>query len=111
MPVEESFGRHDEARRAVAALLGVVIDERERNRMRLGGRPDTFDGLNIFALRVDGEHSATIDDLLIHNDGAGAASAAIADALGAGHIEAIAESIAQCDSRLDGQALIFAVDL
>ncbi len=72
---------------------------------------DAFDGLDFLALRVNGEHGATVDHLAIHDDGAGAASAAIADALGAGEIEAIAQSVAQRDTRLDGEVLILTVDL
>src|SRR5437870_13210203 len=63
MPVEESLGRHDESRGAVAALLGVMIHECHGHRMGPGGRPDSFNGLDILALRVDRKHGATIDHL------------------------------------------------
>src|SRR5260370_11255224 len=92
MAIEESLGRHDKARRAIAALLSVMSDESDGDGMRPVTLSDAFDGLDFLALRVNGEHGATIDHLAIHDDGAGAASAAIADALGAGEIEAGVQS-------------------
>src|SRR5689334_7681316 len=107
MAVEESLRGHDEARRAVSALLGVMIDEGGGHRMRLRGRADAFDGMNFLALRIDGEDSAAVDHLPAEDDRAGAAGGAVADALGAGHIEAVAKRVAECHARLDGQALFF----
>jgi hypothetical protein len=87
-----------------------MIDKRDGDGVRAGALSDSFDGLDILTLRVDGEHGATVDDFTVHDDGAGAASAAIADALGAGEIEAIAQRVAKRDTRLDGEALILTVD-
>ncbi len=53
--IEIGFGGHDEAGRAVAALLGVVIDEGLGDRMGMGGSGDAFERFDAFALRVDGE--------------------------------------------------------
>ena len=42
--------------RAVAALLGVVVHEGVGDGMQVVAGGEAFDGLDILALRVDGEH-------------------------------------------------------
>src|SRR5689334_4285113 len=111
MPIEKSLGRHDESGGAVTALLSVIIHESQRHRMGLGGRSDPFNGLDILALRVNRERGAAIHHLAIHNDSARAACTPVAYALGAGKIQAIAQSVAERDTRLDRQLLLFAVNL
>ena len=54
---------------------------------------------------------AGVDALAVHDHRAGAAGAAVADPLGAGHVEMIAQRVEQRDARLDRQAYGFAVDL
>src|SRR5262249_33873900 len=85
--------------------------EGDRDGMRIGERPDSLDGLDVLALRIDGEDRATVDDLAAHDDGAGSTSAAVADALGAGEVKAVAEGVAERDAGFDRQVLIFAIDL
>ena len=63
------------------------------------------------ALGVDGEHGAAIDGLAVHDDGAGAAGAAVADALGAGQAEPVAQGVEQRDARLDRELVRLAIDL
>src|SRR5215212_10785040 len=46
VPVEQGLGGHDEAGRAEAALLGVVLDEGRLERMELGGPAEPLDGLD-----------------------------------------------------------------
>src|ERR1035438_1615503 len=108
--VEEGFGRHDESRRAVAALLPVVVDEGFRDRVRLAAG-NAFDGLNVFALRVDGQNRAAIHGFAVEDDRAGAAGGPVAHALGAGQFQLIAQRIEQRDARLQVEGLRFAVDL
>ena len=50
-------------------------------RVRLATLRQAFDGLDIFALCVDGENGAAVDGLAVHDDRAGSAVAAIADLL------------------------------
>ena len=52
-----------------------------------------------------------VDALAVDDDGAGAAGAAVADPLGAGEIEVIAQRVEQGDARLDGEVDGFAVDV
>src|SRR5260370_22111907 len=72
---------------------------------------DAFDGLDIFALRFDGQHSATVDNLAVHDDGAGAAGGPITDLLCAGVVEAVAQRVDERDAGLEVQVVWFAVDL
>ncbi len=111
MLVQESFHRHHEPRRAISALLCVVIDEGRRNRMQLAVLRDAFDGLDVFPLRVDGQDGATVDHLAVHDDGAGAAGCPVADFLCAGQLQVIAQRVDQGDARLDVQVVGLAVDL
>src|SRR5215218_4008485 len=67
--VEQGLGGHDEAGRAEAALLGVVLDEGRLERMELGGPAEPLDGLDGPALGLDGEHGAGVDGLAVEEDG------------------------------------------
>ena len=104
MVVQEGLGRHDESGRAVAALLAVVVDEGRRDRMRLAVG-DAFDGLNVLALRVDGQNGATVHGFPVEDDGAGAAGGPVAHALGAGQIQMVAQRVEQGDARLQVEGL------
>ncbi len=79
--------------------------------MQLALRREAFDGFDLLALRVDGEHGAAIHHLFVDDDGAGAAGAAVADALGAGQIELIAQGVEQSGARLDRGFVTPAVDV
>ena len=50
---------------------------------------------------LEGEHGAGVDRLAVEHDGAGAAGAAVADALAAGDVEVVAQGVEQRDARLD----------
>src|ERR1035441_3777440 len=108
--VEEGFGRHDESRRAVAALLPVVVDERFRERVRLAVG-NALDGLDVFALGVDSQNRAAIYGFAVNDDGTGAAGGPVAHPLGAGQFQLIAQRIEQRDARLQVEGLRFAIDL
>src|ERR1017187_9510163 len=105
---EEALSGHDEARGAVSALLGVVIDEGGGDGVADG---ETFDGLDVAALGIDGEHVTGVDTLACKQDGAGSTDATIADLLGAGVVEAIAQRVEQGDRGLDRKVDGFAVDV
>src|SRR5262249_30850187 len=86
---------------AEAALLGVGGDEGGRDGVEpvaLGERLGGADGL---ALGLEREHGAGVDGLAVDQDGAGAASAAVADALAAGDVHEVAQGVEQGDARLD----------
>src|ERR1700691_464481 len=108
--IKKGFGRHDESGRAVAALLPVVVDESFRDRVRLAAR-NTFDSHNVYALGVDGQNRAAIYGFSVEDHGAGAAGGPVADPLGAGQLQVVAQRIEQRDARLQVEVLRFAVDL
>ena len=85
-----------------------MIDEGVGNRI---AHRETFDGLDIFALRVDRQDAATVDNLARHDHGAGAAGAAIANFLRAGQVQIIPHGIEQRDPRLDRQIDGFSVEV
>ena len=100
----------DEARRAEAALLGVVVGERRRHRVELAVHVKRLGRLYRLALGFEREHAAGIDRLAVEHHGAGAAGAAIADALAAGDIEVIPKGVEQGDPRLHGRGVRRAID-
>ena len=61
------------------------------------------DGANLLALHLDGERRAGVDRAAVDDHRAGAAGAAIADALVAGEVGAVAQRVEQRDARLDPQ--------
>src|SRR5262249_8013105 len=79
-----------EAGRAEAALLGVELGERGRYLIEPAVGVERLSGLDVLATRLQGQHRAGVDRLAVDHDRAGAASAAIADALAAGHVEIVA---------------------
>src|ERR1700694_3035270 len=56
--VEQSLGRHQKAGRADAALEARVFEELLLQRMELGAVGQSFDGLDLLALRLDTQHEA-----------------------------------------------------
>ena len=72
---------------------------------------EAFDGLDVAALRIDGEDGAGVDALAVEDDGAGSTGAAVADLLGAGVIQVIAQRVEQRDAGLDGEVDGLAVDV
>src|ERR1051326_3335169 len=79
--------------------------------MRPPSGSEPFERFNLPALGVDGEDGAAIHHLAVDDDGAGAAGAAVADALGCREIQAMAESIAEGGAWLDFGVIWFAVDV
>src|ERR1700730_6550910 len=80
MAVQEILRGDHETRRAIPALLGVMLNERRGYRVHLGVVGEAFDGLDVFALRVDGERGAAIDCLAVDDGSASAAGTAITHA-------------------------------
>ena len=70
-----------------------------------------LDGFDLAPLRVNGQHAATVDRLAVHNDGAGAARAPVADALGPGQVQVIAHCVEQGHARFNVDVYGFAVDV
>ena len=100
--VEEGFRCHYEAGRAIAALLGVVVDEGLNDGMLLlAGGAKRFERLDLASDGVDGEDGATVHHFAVDHDGAGSAGATVADALGGSEVEVVAQGIEQGFAGLD----------
>src|SRR5213592_936559 len=101
MFADECGAGGDKSWRAKAALLRVVFDKGALHFIQLCRRTDTLDGRDVAALSFDSEHRAGVNRMAIDDDGACAAGPAIANFLGAGQVESIAQCIEQGDTRLD----------
>ena len=81
---EHADRRADLARRAVAALEAVVLDERRLQRVQVVRRAQPLDGDDLVALVHDRERQAGVDAPAVDQHRAGAALAVVAALLGAG---------------------------
>ena len=84
--LEGGDGRHDLAGGAVAALIGVVLDERGLHGVQVAGLADAFNGGDLVVRVHDGEGEAGVDAAAIDVDGACSALAVVAALLGAGKV-------------------------
>ena len=108
----QHIGRqHQKARRAVAALQAVVLDEGALQRMQFVAVGEPFDGADFLALGLDGEHQAGAHRLVVDDDRAGAADAMLAADMGAGLPAIVANGVDQSAARLDADRIIPAVDV
>src|SRR5262249_36129624 len=97
MLIEESFGRDYESRRAEAALLTIVIDESLLQRMHFARFAQAFHCSDRTSLHIDGQQRTGINSLAVEQYCAGSAGPTIADALGAGQVKLVAQSVKQGD--------------
>ncbi len=107
---QQARGRADLARRAVAALECVVVDERLLQRMQRAVHRQAFDGGDLGAILHDGEREARIDAPAVDQDRAGAALPVVAALLGAGQVEMVAQRIEQGCPRREVELPRHAVD-
>ena len=109
MLVKKRFGGDDEAWRAEAALLRVIVDESLLYGMEMTRLAKPFHGRDLRALGVDGEHRAGVHGFVVHQHGASAAGAAVTDSLGASELKLVAQGVQQGDARLKLRANLLAV--
>ena len=93
--VEQADGGHDHARRAVAALEGLLVEERLLDRVEraLGGQP--LDGLDRLPGDAADRGDAGAGGLAVDQHGAGPARAFAAADLAAGQAEVVAQHAEQ----------------
>src|SRR5437016_756901 len=105
------YRREDLARRAIAALECVVVDEGLLHRMQRSiAGCEALDRADGAALRRRREHEAGDHPPPIEQNRAGAALAVVAALLGAGQPEVLAQRIEQCGARIERHAMLTAVD-
>ena len=107
---EQLVDRHQEARRAEAALETVLLGERLLDRMkrRAGGR-EALDGHQLVPLRLYGEHQAGPHGPPVDENGAGAAHAVLAAEVRAGQVELVAQEVRERGTRLGRAVQLLAV--
>src|SRR3978361_245043 len=108
--VEHRNGRTDLARRAIAALVSVVLDEGRLHRAQLVGRSEPLDRRDTVAVMHDRECQAGVDPSPVDDDGAGAALAVIAALLRTSKMQMFAQCIEQRGPRVQLQFMRLAVD-
>src|SRR5690348_4079129 len=108
--VEQRLGRHQEARRANAALQASVLEELLLQRMQLGTLRQPFDGLDLVARSLDPEHQARACGSPVEDYTACAAVAGQTSFLAAGHSQNVAQDLEQALARLAQEFDLFAVD-
>ena len=108
--VEERLGGHDEAGRAEAALLGVVLHERGLEGIELVAVAEALHRMDGGELEGDRQQAARIDRIAVDQHRAGAAGAAVADPLGTRQLQMIAQGVEQRRPRLEHQVHGLVVD-
>ena len=107
---QEGDQRHQKAGGAVAALDGVGFPEGFLQGMQVVRRAQPFDGHNLVAVGLHGEHQAGTDRLAVEQDGTGPAHAMLAADVGAGQSQIVAQKVAQQQPWLHGPLIFRAVD-
>src|SRR5262249_52469404 len=92
---QESFGAHELARRAEAALRSIMIDKGLLQRIEAPVLRKTLHCLDRPAIRPHGKVTARVDRLAVEQYRAGSTFAAVAADLGPGQAEVIAEKLDQ----------------
>ena len=108
--VEQRLRRHQDARRAIAALRAAQVGERGLQRVQRRPAGEAFDRLDGLALAFDRQHEAGEQRLSVHQHGARAALAQFAAVLGAGQVEVLAQHLEQRLVRREQQFRVLAVD-
>ena len=76
--LEQLLDCHDHAGRTEAALQAMLVPEGFLDRVQIAVCGESFNGEDVAAVRLDGEHGAGFDRLAVHHDGAGAANGGFA---------------------------------
>ena len=98
---EHAHRRAELARRAVAALERVVLDERLLQRVQIVPVGQTFDGDDLGPLERDGQRQARVGAAAVDQHRAGTALAVRAAVLGAGQVEVLAQEVEQRRAGVD----------
>jgi hypothetical protein len=108
---DEGDGRHDMARRAVAALKAVTVQKSRLHRMQFAADGEALDGRDRLTLRADRQGQAGIHPPPVDMDRAGAAGTAVAALFRARQVKMLAQGVEQGDPRLDRQRMWLSVHL
>src|SRR4029077_15404814 len=103
--VEKSLGGENDAIQAIAALRGLLLDERFLDGVRLVDGAQTFEGDDLDALYRFHPRDAKGNRLAFHQDRAGSALSQAAAELRATQTEIVAQHVKQRRCRIDVQAV------
>ena len=98
---EHGDARADLARRAVAALVAVMLDKGLLHGVKITWGAEALDRNDLHALVHDREREAGIDPATVDNDRAGTTLAVVAALLGPGQVQVLAQGVEQGGSRVD----------
>jgi len=101
---------HDLAGGAIAALVGIVLDEGRLHGMQRAGLSDAFDRGDLVALVHHGEGEAGVHPLAVDVHGACAALAVIAAFLRAGQEKVFTQAVEERCARVDAQSVLNPID-
>ena len=109
--LQDGDGGHDLAGGAVAALVTIVLDERDLHWMKVIGLADAFDRCDLVGAMHHGEGEARVNAAAVDVDRTGSALTMVAALLGAGQVEVFAETIEKSSARVKAERMGLAVDL
>src|SRR5690348_5076403 len=124
--MQESGGGENHSRRAETALQAVLFPKRFLNRMqratahggmagrccgavRLRASGKAFDGGDVRAVGLDGEHGAGLHSFAVEENGARTADAGFAADMRAGEAQRVAEIMNKEEAGLDGAFVVLSV--
>jgi hypothetical protein len=107
---QKSYGGHDLARGAIAALVAIMLDEGGLHGMQIVRLADTLDSGDLFAREHHGKGKAGVYPAAIDVNRACAALTVVAALFGAGKVEPFAEKIEQRYAGFQaGEVVLFAI--
>ena len=110
IPIEQSRGSDDYARRAKAALYHLLVDKGALDRMEVLRRPQAFYGRDLTTLDGSDRRATREPNIAIDKDAARAALAQAAPGFGAFESQVVAQDVEQGCIRFDLNAMDTAVD-
>ncbi len=108
--LQGGLGGTDLPRRAVTALVAVVLDEGRLHGVEIVRRAQAFHGGDLVTLVHHRQGQAGVHPPAVHHHGAGAALAVVAAFLGAGELQLFAQGIEQGQPGVGGKTAGRAVD-
>ena len=101
MCLQQRMAGHHHARRAVAALKCIILDERFLHRIKLAILGQAFDGRDLAPIGLHGEMQARFHDFAVEQHRASAALADDATDMGTGQANGLAQEMRQQNARLN----------
>ena len=108
--IEECFAGNDESGRAEPTLGGVMVNESLLDGMQFAALHQRLNCCDLLSLRLDRQHRARVNRLVVDHHRAGSAFTAVAHAFRTGDVETVTQRVKQRDPRFHLQLCLLAVD-